>query len=902
MVSPVSKPPSAPRPVEGLPVGFPGDATRRDPADDDAGPDSEVAAATAATAATTTATTTATTSTTTDAGAADVPDSNSKAAADDADAGAEEVLAADVDPNALLESLTEFDFDNLVEDANGLLVPGPAGQSAPARSASAMSVGKPLPDERATATPSTTARKEPPKKNGEKKKNGPKIRKNCRVKVKKKHLIRSIKADEHKAAFDLVSKFPRGDRNFFGKVIGKANGSLWSIEFDELPLDSKKFPIARTNIKVLAAQETEKEFDREEEEMIEKCAGNKPSRRSIEKECVQEFLSLSLEEQKSAKSYAQKFGPGEGEAIQWTILADNEQIVTDAMGEEAANKSPFKVDIPWDPDVNKVDYNETFFKFFFPSLAGKAKLLDKWLSDPRCPRYDTAKNDKIVFHREDDEDPDKLIRLCITLMIVGSLKVQNGVENLWKRGPSEGFEPHANFGQFIPANYFECFVAGFPFLWCDEKYWYTDPKLLPWEVVLPFFDECNSKRNTLLAVIYLLLDESMSGWRPKTSKAGGLPNISYEPRKPVDLGTMIRDAAECKSGVMAFLDIVQDVVNQRRKKYTDEKSHLPKGEKVYVHVAETLRQAEGAGLERGGWLCGDAFFGTTVQHETPYVSKFEDEFGHTNTKDLARPSIAHMMYEYLPLIDEHNKARQNVLALEKTWPTKFGFFRVLTTAIGMCVVDLQRWDRHKRHGPNTSVSDEFADNFDIKRMANLIGKALLSYLTYKNTAAPQPTQRGSVPADSFARITDKFGSIHRPKKNVNDRLRAVQLNCYICRQYSDKQQNTQWKCAKCGMPLHNTDQGREQTCLEEHLQSCNPFLGCNLMTRSSWSLPNELRKFSAADDQCLSATRTASLPREATPSPPKRSAKRKRGDNASGGVRKTRRSGDVRTTRSRRGK
>ena len=55
-----------------------------------------------------------------------------------------------------------------------------------------------------------------------------------------------------------------------------------------------------------------------------------------------------------------------------------------------------------------------------------------------------------------------------------------------------------------------------------------------------FFDEYNEKRNNLLRVIYLILDESMSGWRPKTSKTGGLPNISHEPRKPVDLGTMMK--------------------------------------------------------------------------------------------------------------------------------------------------------------------------------------------------------------------------------------------------------------------------------------------------------------------------------------------------------------------------
>ena len=108
------------------------------------------------------------------------------------------------------------------------------------------------------------------------------------------------------------------------------------------------------------------------------------------------------------------------------------------------------------------------------------------------------------------------------------------------------------------------------------------------------------------------LDEFMFGWRPKTSATGGLPNITNEPRKPVDLGTMARNGAECKSGIMAHQDIVVDLTNQRQKKYLvgdDRKSHMPRGEDMYAHTAECLRQAEGAKLERGGWMGGDAWFG-----------------------------------------------------------------------------------------------------------------------------------------------------------------------------------------------------------------------------------------------------------------------------------------------------
>ena len=151
------------------------------------------------------------------------------------------------------------------------------------------------------------------------------------------------------------------------------------------------------------------------------------------------------------------------------------------------------------------------------------------------------------------------MKLCVTLLVAATLEVDNGVENLWKRGDTDGWKTHANFGQFIPKNYFKAFLSGFPWLWADkEKHWYTNPKHMPWEQILPFVDEYNKKRNNLLRVLFLVLDESMSGFRPKTTKTGGLPNITHEPRKPVSLGTMLRNGAEGKTVILAFDDVVQD--------------------------------------------------------------------------------------------------------------------------------------------------------------------------------------------------------------------------------------------------------------------------------------------------------------------------------------------------------
>ena len=121
------------------------------------------------------------------------------------------------------------------------------------------------------------------------------------------------------------------------------------------------------------------------------------------------------------------------------------------------------------------------------------------------------------------------------------------------------------------------------------------------------------KRQLLLKVVLLLLDESMSGWRPKTSKLGGLPNYTFEPRKPIPLGTMFCNGVECMVGTMDYQDVVQLPEQQHRKKYHGEQSALPgKEQLIGASTAEVLRQVEGAEVVRGGWVGGDDWFGSVM--------------------------------------------------------------------------------------------------------------------------------------------------------------------------------------------------------------------------------------------------------------------------------------------------
>jgi hypothetical protein len=71
-----------------------------------------------------------------------------------------------------------------------------------------------------------------------------------------------------------------------------------------------------------------------------------------------------------------------------------------------------------------------------------------------------------------------------------------------------------------------------------------------------------------------------------------------------------------------------------------------------------------------------------------YLSYFEDDYGNVGSKEISDPELAHLLYDYLPLIDEHNKQRQEILGLERKWPTRNCWFHLLTTLLGMCIVDM----------------------------------------------------------------------------------------------------------------------------------------------------------------------------------------------------------------------
>lgn len=92
---------------------------------------------------------------------------------------------------------------------------------------------------------------------------------------------------------------------------------------------------------------------------------------------------------------------------------------------------------------------------------------------------------------------------------------------------------------------------------------------------------------------------------------------------------------------------------------------------------------------------------------------------------------------------------------------------------------------------------------------------------------PQPTPR--LGKHNNPDLTPPVVRYMKNGKLANEKGKAYQRFCYICRTYGDNR-NTQWACRECNMPLcnYNTDRRGEGewACLMEHKQSVDEHDGC----------------------------------------------------------------------------
>jgi hypothetical protein len=79
----------------------------------------------------------------------------------------------------------------------------------------------------------------------------------------------------------------------------------------------------------------------------------------------------------------------------------------------------------------------------------------------------------------------------------------------------------------------------------------------PWNMIMLMVDGFNANRHAWVAAsVRKVLDESMSAYRPLTSKTGGFPHLSFILRKPESLGTEFKTIACVVTGTYVAVVVV----------------------------------------------------------------------------------------------------------------------------------------------------------------------------------------------------------------------------------------------------------------------------------------------------------------------------------------------------------
>ena len=284
------------------------------------------------------------------------------------------------------------------------------------------------------------------------------ITKGIRVFSERHKLLHMVKQGDPQ--YDIINDAARSGFRFYGTVLGAAKKrGYWEVEYDLFPNDAKTLVITRRQCTTLRPGEDEPEYDSKHEkidaaterlELLDsepeedydlalpdehddnaeedgatkkkpKMTKKKKSRKVL---AIESFLDMSDEGVVNATSFRHFHGEGDNDYIEWRILKEGEEITNDVMQHKPHEVSPFVKEIEWHPQPQRVDYFDIFFNHFFPSLKGKAAVLDKYLSDPRCSGHITYwVNEKVRFHRPDRPDPDYIVSniLGTILLFIQSL-------------------------------------------------------------------------------------------------------------------------------------------------------------------------------------------------------------------------------------------------------------------------------------------------------------------------------------------------------------------------------------------------------------------------------------------------------------------------------------------------
>jgi hypothetical protein len=416
--------------------------------------------------------------------------------------------------------------------------------------------------------------------------------------------------------------------------------------------------------------------------------------------------------------------------------------------------------------------------------------------------------------------------------------------DLWCTTAS-GLFPAPDFGRFIARHRFENILSSFCV--ADEE---SADKRDAWWTVRPLIDGFNAnRRQTIFASWLIVVDELISAWRgtgmphvsfiPRKPEpcgaefktlcdgvSGVMLALELQEGKSVmsakqyhkDFGATtactirLLEHSGCSGAGRVLIGdswfaSVNTAVNARKigtyfignvktatrmfpkRALADECRLLDRGS-----VSVKSAQVDGNRLNAVGWKCGATKTSMTFVSTcgvttpgTPARCSRQDLYGNDVSFEFPRPNLAEIYQDAAGAIDFHNRLRQGVLALEKSWVTQSWDFRIITTILGIVLVDTHLVAKH------------FCPKYHDANVLDIVGE-LTTELIHRGSPR-SPLTRSLSPSAESPRETEPcrqgaYGRSTRTNKATGETYeRQIQRRCVECKK------ETSFRCVTCDVGL-----------------------------------------------------------------------------------------------------
>ena len=152
------------------------------------------------------------------------------------------------------------------------------------------------------------------------------------------------------------------------------------------------------------------------------------------------------------------------------------------------------------------------------------------------------------------------------IIIAARIEGRIGTDMMWDRSDPEGYGTKVDMTKYMTKSRFKDIRSMIPYLFADES---RKPDDSCWKFSKAVDDYNKHRADTVLASFLKVMDETMSAYRPQTTKTGTLAHLSKVDRKPEDLGTEFKVIADLATGMCLYLEIQRGKKGMSDAQFTD---------------------------------------------------------------------------------------------------------------------------------------------------------------------------------------------------------------------------------------------------------------------------------------------------------------------------------------------